>query len=132
MRLPGSNRVLPSALISTTTMAACTPTPRSAHSPVSYHQGSHQTPAGYNQPSTTRMAVPRHAWINHWLFVHPGGRQAIGCDPLEYFSDWEDSDEESYDATDEEEDADSQAGFVYGSGSEHQTDSEEDSEEDDV
>ncbi|KAB5531437.1 hypothetical protein GE09DRAFT_385166 [Coniochaeta sp. 2T2.1] len=38
-----------------------------------------------------KSGVPRHAWINHWLFVHPDGRQAIGCDPLEYFSDWEDS-----------------------------------------
>ncbi|KAB5529068.1 hypothetical protein GE09DRAFT_1228803 [Coniochaeta sp. 2T2.1] len=32
-----------------------------------------------------------------WLFVHPDGRAAIGNEPLEYFSDWEDgSDGESY------------------------------------
>lgn len=27
-----------------------------------------------------------------WLFTHPDGRRAIGREPLEFFSDWEDSD----------------------------------------
>jgi hypothetical protein len=33
----------------------------------------------------------------HWLFKNPDGRLAIGDEPLEFFSDWEDSDGEAND-----------------------------------
>ncbi|KAB5531415.1 hypothetical protein GE09DRAFT_1064124 [Coniochaeta sp. 2T2.1] len=41
--------------------------------------------------------MDRFASERLWLFAHPDGRTAIGNEPLEYFSDWEDgSDGESY------------------------------------
>lgn len=43
-------------------------------------------------------------WTKHWLFIHSDGRQAIGDDPLEFFSDWEDSQDEGsdYEGSDDE------------------------------
>jgi hypothetical protein len=44
--------------------------------------------------------------ICKWLFKHPDGREAIGDEPLEFFSDWEDScDENSVDGDEDVPDA---------------------------
>ncbi|OIW22512.1 hypothetical protein CONLIGDRAFT_220350, partial [Coniochaeta ligniaria NRRL 30616] len=41
-------------------------------------------------------------WTAHSLFIHPSGQKAVGCEPLDFFSDWEDSEsEDSGDETEE-------------------------------
>jgi hypothetical protein len=44
--------------------------------------------------------------VSHWLFKHPDGSEAAGDEPLEFWSDWEDSfDDTSDDGNDHEESA---------------------------
>ncbi|KAB5549772.1 hypothetical protein GE09DRAFT_1223586 [Coniochaeta sp. 2T2.1] len=40
--------------------------------------------------------------ISKWLFRHPNGQEAVGDEPLDFFSDWEDSCDEGYTGADEE------------------------------
>ncbi|RKU47105.1 hypothetical protein DL546_003791 [Coniochaeta pulveracea] len=68
--------------------------------------------------SSSRLTNPRGFVtdtipVSKWLFKHPDGSQAIGDEPLDFWSDWEDSfDDTSDDGGDDEEESATEDGVV--------------------
>lgn len=60
--------------------------------------GEENAPEPAHQTAKSRRVVELMARCQpaaHWLFKHPDGRVAVGEEPLEFFSDWKESDGET-------------------------------------
>jgi hypothetical protein len=49
------------------------------------------------QPSNPKGFITETVPVSRWLFKHPDGSEAVGDEPLEFWSDWEDSFDETSD-----------------------------------